>query len=84
MQQLDEMILMQQKKLLRIANHILPHLTTDDILQPNDFPVLDAHPEFRFEEGFLKGLESARAALRADLSSSLRNSIDPESFPKSE
>ena len=60
---LDEMIAHQEKKLFKLACEIIPHLTTDDILQPNDFPELENHPLFRFEEGFLKGLQSAKMAL---------------------
>ena len=64
MQPLDEMIEAQKAKLLHIAKRLVPHVTGDDILQPQDFPELEQHPEFRFEEGYLMGLESARAALR--------------------
>ncbi len=61
---LDEMITQQEKKLLKLAREIIPHLTSDDILQPNDFPELENHPLFRFEEGILKGLQAAEMALR--------------------
>ena len=62
---LDEMIAQQEKKLLKLAREIIPHLTSDDILQPNDFPQLENHPVFRFEEGILKGLQAAKMALLA-------------------
>ncbi|MDX8431470.1 MAG: hypothetical protein SNF33_06705 [Candidatus Algichlamydia australiensis] len=66
---LDEMVIFQEKKLMKIGSQIIPHLTTDDMLQPNDFPELENHPEFRFEEGVLKGIHTARSALLArDLS----------------
>ncbi|MGZ3633427.1 MAG: hypothetical protein ACXWM7_03830 [Parachlamydiaceae bacterium] len=61
----DEMIELQQKKLLECARRIVPTATTDDILQPNDFPELENHPYFRYEEGLLAGLQSAQIALRA-------------------
>lgn len=61
----DEMIESQQKKLLECARRILPTATSDDILQPNDFPELENHPYFRYEEGVLSGLQSAQMALRA-------------------
>lgn len=58
----EELVLQQQKKVLLSAQEILPHLTADDILQPNDFPQLENHPHFRYEEGILEGLMTARAA----------------------
>ncbi len=61
----DTMIAFQEKKLMKIGMRMVPHLTTDDLLQPNDFPELEQHPEFRFEEGVLKGMHSARMAVLA-------------------
>lgn len=58
----EELVQQQQKKVLASAQEIIPHLTTDDILQPNDFPQLENHPHFRYEEGILEGLMTARAA----------------------
>jgi len=58
----DELIAQQEKKLLKIANQINPHITSDDVLQPNDFPELEGNPYFRYEEGLLKGLHTARMA----------------------
>lgn len=58
----DELIEMQRKKLLAFARQRIPHLTEDDILQPNDFPTLDNDPLFRYEEGILEGLLTARMA----------------------
>jgi hypothetical protein len=34
-------------------------------MQPFDFPELENHPEFRYEEGVLAGLLTAYAALQA-------------------
>jgi hypothetical protein len=62
---LDQLIQEQQEKVVRCANEILPHLTEDDLLQPNDFPQLEHHPYFRYEEGVLAGLQTARMALLA-------------------
>lgn len=66
----DEMIASQEVKLLKIANQLMPHLTEEDILQPFDFPLLETHPHFRYEEGYLKGLHAAKfaylSALRSD------------------
>lgn len=65
-QLLDELILGQKKKLLATAQRILPHVIEDDLLQPNDFPELEMHPHFRYEEGILDGLQVARTALLTD------------------
>lgn len=61
----DELIALQRKKVLNCALRILPHLTEDDILQPNDFPQLEMNPHFRYEEGILEGLMTARMAYLA-------------------
>ena len=62
-QLLQELINQQQAKLLHTARRILPRLTPDDLLQPNDFPELEMHPHFRYEEGILDGLRVAQTAL---------------------
>ena len=64
---LDEMIAQQERKLLKLGREIIPHLTSDDVLQPNDFEQLENHPLFRFEEGILKGLQAAKMALLASI-----------------
>ena len=61
----DELVSHQQAKLLVCARRILPHVTPDDLLQPNDFPELENHPHFRYEEGILEGLLTARMAYLA-------------------
>ncbi|MGE5196707.1 MAG: hypothetical protein ACM3JI_05200 [Anaerolineae bacterium] len=62
---LDELIRLQNQKLLACAHRLIPHLTPDDLLQPNDFPELENNPYFRYEEGVLEGLYTARMALLA-------------------
>jgi len=62
---LTSLIALQKNKLMKFANQLLPHITEEDILQPNDFPVLENHPYFRHEEGVLEGLQTALAAVRA-------------------
>lgn len=62
---LDELIAGQKKKLLATAQRIIPTIIEDDLLQPNDFPALEFHPHFRYEEGILDGLQVARTALLA-------------------
>lgn len=61
----NELITMQRKKLLECGRTIIPYLTTDDILQPNDFLALETNPHFRYEEGILSGILSAQMAIRA-------------------
>lgn len=60
----EELIHLQREKLLKLGRKIVPCLTGDDILQPNDFPELEYHPLFRYEEGILEGMLSAQAAYR--------------------
>jgi len=55
----------QRKKLLKIARQLVPRITPDDLLQPNDFPELEQHPFFRYEEGVLEGFLTARMAYLA-------------------
>jgi len=61
----DELIAMQQKKIYTCAKRLVPHITDDDLLQPNDFPILENNPHFRYEEGVLEGLLTARMAFLA-------------------
>jgi len=61
----DEMITFQEDKLLKLASRIMPHLTGDDLLQPNDYDQLEHHPVFRYEEGVLKGIQAAKMAVLA-------------------
>jgi len=51
--------------LLVLGRRIVPSLTPEDILQPNDYPALENHHEFRYAEGVLAGIESVQMALRA-------------------
>ncbi len=63
---LDELISFQQNRLLKLGRQFIPNLTSDDILQPNDYPQLENHPVFRYEEGLLAGIQTVKAALRAE------------------
>lgn len=58
----EELIVQQRKKLFKYGKSIAPQVTEDDLLQPNDFPELENHPAFRYEEGVLEGLMTARMA----------------------
>lgn len=60
----NQLIEAQAEKLFKLGKKIIPHLTPDDLLQPNDFPALENNPYFRYEEGILEGLMTARMALR--------------------
>ncbi len=62
---IDEMTESQKANLLRLGRRIVPTLTPEDILQPNDYPELENHPEFRYEEGVLAGYQTIQMALRA-------------------
>lgn len=62
---LTEIIHVQEEKVLGSAERILPGLTREDLLQPNDFPQLENHPHFRYEEGVLDGVQTVAMALRA-------------------
>ncbi len=61
----DELVEAQRQKLLHFAQKLIPHITPDDLLQPNDFPKLEQSPLFRYEEGILEGLLTARMAYLA-------------------
>lgn len=65
----DELIKHQEEKLLKLARSIVPNATSDDILQPNDYPELENHPFFRYEEGLLKGLYTAKMAAQFSMKS---------------
>lgn len=62
---MNEMVEAQKRELLKIGRMIVPTLTPEDMLQPNDYLELEHHPHFRYEEGVLAGLQSMQMALRA-------------------
>lgn len=62
---LEELISHQHAKLLRCGREVVPTLTADDILQPNDFIQLEHHPLFRYEEGVLAGFQTVQMAWQA-------------------
>lgn len=72
----SELIAYQQASLLKIGRRIVPRLTSDDILQPNDFPELENHPSFRYEEGLLAGIFTARAAMRVSFQEAFKKAPD--------
>jgi len=63
----------QEKNLLKLGKRIIPALTSDDVLQPNDFPELELNPHFRYEEGILHGIQSVEMAIQAKLKDEIYN-----------
>lgn len=64
---LAKMIDQQREKVLRQARQAVPHISSEDVMNPNDYPELKAHPTFDYEDGILAGLISAQVAIRAEL-----------------
>lgn len=64
-QLMNEMVEEQKERLLKFGRTIIPTLTPEDMLQPNDYLELEHNPYFRYEEGVLAGLQSMHIALRA-------------------
>lgn len=62
---INQIVESQQKEVLKLASRIVPHITSEDVLQPNDFIELENHPHFRFEEGVLSGIQTTQMALLA-------------------
>ncbi len=56
----EEMVEVQQRQLLEVGRRIVPSLTPEDMLQPNDYPELENHPCFRYEEGLLAGMQTVQ------------------------
>ena len=66
-----ELIVLQEKKVLDLANRIHPGLSSEDIRNPHDFPDLIADSGWNFEDGILSGMKAAHMALRANIAESL-------------
>jgi hypothetical protein len=66
-----ELIGLQEKKVLDLANRIHPGLSSEDIRNPHDFPDLIADSGWNFEDGILSGMKAAHMALRAKIAESL-------------
>lgn len=62
---IEEIIEDQKKKLLQCGRRIIPTLTPEDVLQPNDYNELENNPHFRYEEGLLAGMQTIQMMLRA-------------------
>ena len=72
----DQLAEQQRERLAKFARQYIPNITSDDLLQPNDFPLLENHPYFRYEEGILDGLRVAHTALLAFLSTPSHTSVE--------
>jgi hypothetical protein len=66
-----ELIALQEKKVLDLANQIHPGLSSEDIRNPHDFPDLIADSGWNFEDGILSGFKGAHMALRAKIAEAL-------------
>ncbi len=64
-QTLKEMVQLQKRKVMQMAQDLGVHLTDEDILNPHDYPLLLKSHRFNYEDGFLAGLLAAQMALRA-------------------
>lgn len=62
---LKELIQFQQQQLLKCGRRLIPHLTPEDLLQPNDYQELEFNSYFRYEEGILAGIQTVQMALQA-------------------
>jgi hypothetical protein len=63
----DGMIDQQRAKVLKLAREALPYLSPEDVMNPDDYPELKAHPTFDYEDGILAGLIAAQIAFRAEI-----------------
>jgi hypothetical protein len=57
----------QRVKVLRLAREAVPYISSEDVMNPNDYPELKAHPTFDYEDGILAGIIAAQIALRAEM-----------------
>ncbi len=79
----DELVESQREKIRRYADRIVPNLTADDLLQPNDFLELENHPHFRYEEGVLEGMLTVRMAYLALVQEKKAGGNAPDCLPAS-
>ena len=61
---IQELIVHQQFKVLKVAREIVPDATPEDIRNPQDFPDLVADTLFNYEDGILTGYLTLQNALR--------------------
>lgn len=64
---LERLISQQRDKVVEVALDILPHLTPEQVQNPQAYPEIAEDAMFNFEDGVLAGLMSARLALRSNI-----------------
>lgn len=64
---LTELHTYQTQKAQRIAQRLRPDLTSEDLLNPDNFREIISSPEFMYEDGIAAGILSAKMAVRARL-----------------
>lgn len=55
----------QNSKARRAAHRLRPDLTSEDLLNPDNFSDLISDPNFMYEDGIAAGILSAKMAIRA-------------------
>lgn len=61
----ERLLEQQRDKVVEVALDILPHLTPEEVQNPQVYPEVAGDTMFNYEDGFLAGLISARQALRS-------------------
>lgn len=61
---LEQMIQLQKKKVMQVAEDLVPNITPEDLRNPQDFPTLYQDALFNYEDGILTGYLSVQVALR--------------------
>ena len=64
---IQELIIHQRSKVLKVARDIVPDATSEDIRNPQDFPELVADTLFNYEDGILTGYLTLQTALRKQI-----------------
>lgn len=78
----EKMVEQQRAKVLRLAREAVPHISSEDVMNPMDFPALKQHPTFEYEDGLLNGLIAAQIALRAEIRQRVLPPLpDPRELP---
>lgn len=72
---LKDLVQYHQAQLLKLGRRLIPLLTPEDILQPNDYPELENNPHFRYEEGMVAGIQTVQIALQALKKKSLSQKV---------
>lgn len=78
---LDDLHRQQCERAMRIAHRTNPRLTTEDLLNPDNFPALMNDPKFTYEDGAAAGILAAKIAVRSILQEKLgegRAGLEPE------